>query len=551
MPELVLYRRGENLINYTLTEQMTRIGRGAHNDVNLLDEENISRFHALILSKEDGFWLRNLTHIPLSINDEKKVQETKLRDGDFFVIGSWKLYFRQEAQSTSQTLISSNTHEGTLPMDDPNESSQDSAVLQYKLDELTHKLLVGKHPVDIGKNESNNVVLSQPYISGFHARIFWQKGKYFIRDLDSKNGIWVNGNKVIEAELTDDSKIHVGKQLFNFTFKDNSKKASVYPGSFNMVSKDEAMEKMFRFIGRLANSDATVLISGESGTGKELVARALHEASDRSDQPFVTVNCGAFAEHLVQSELFGHEKGAFTGAHARHHGVFEQAGKGTVFLDEIGELPLDLQANLLRVLEVGTVKRLGGDQDIQTHARVIAATHVDIQGAVRSGNFREDLAYRIAVMQVDIPALRERKVDIPILADFFIKQFEGENRSCHLSSEALIKMKAYGWPGNVRELKNTIQRALLSAEGDTIEADDLHFRSFSTLASRKRNAPNKAPNASDPGSAFDLEDNEKQNILDALRATGSNITEAAKLLGIGRSSMYSKLKRYDIDHRNL
>ncbi|MCY1274715.1 Anaerobic nitric oxide reductase transcription regulator NorR [compost metagenome] len=303
-----------------------------------------------------------------------------------------------------------------------------------------------------------------------------------------------------------------------------------------LLGEGRAMRELRKLIRKLAATDSTVLIHGESGTGKELVARTLHRQSRRSDGPFVAVNCGAIPEQLIQSELFGHEKGAFTGAHQRKIGRFEAATGGTLFLDEVADLPLDLQANLLRVLQEKQIERVGGTQSIPVDVRVLAATHVNLEKAIAEGRFREDLYYRLNVLQVETLPLRERSGDIPLLADYFSQLYSQEigRRPRRFSESAMAAMKAHAWPGNVRELANRVRRGQVLAERRQIEIEDLGLTAAAqtmatliTLEEYKRRA-------------------EHQALTEALTRYADNLSLAARLLGVSRPTFYRLLHKHGI-----
>ncbi|HEX4406065.1 MAG TPA: sigma-54 dependent transcriptional regulator [Polyangia bacterium] len=310
-----------------------------------------------------------------------------------------------------------------------------------------------------------------------------------------------------------------------------------------MVGETPVMRAVFQTIEKVAPTDASVYIHGESGTGKELVARAIHARSKRADGPFVKVNCGALTETLLESELFGHEKGAFTGAIKRKLGRFELADKGTLFLDEIGDVTPGLQLKLLRVLQEREFERVGGEETIKVDVRVVSATHRDIQAEVAAGRFREDLFYRLHVVPCFVPPLRERKEDIPRLVTHFIAKLGPRTNAAikGLSDVALARLCTYGWPGNVRELENVIEQALVFAEGDTIDLGALPpvvrgGTSENTLA-----VPTGEMSLPDI-----LEDLERQLILRAYEKSGGVKTECARLLGIKTSALYYKLEKYGI-----
>jgi len=303
-----------------------------------------------------------------------------------------------------------------------------------------------------------------------------------------------------------------------------------------IVGESPKMHELFRKIHKVANINLTVLIRGESGTGKELAAQAIHRLSNRSDKPFITVNCGALPNELIQSELFGHEKGAFTGADRQRIGRIEAADGGTIFLDEIGDLPLEQQINLLRFLQEKTITRIGAHEEHTINTRVVAATHVNLEKAVETGRFREDLYYRLNVLHLEIPPLRERADDIELLANFIFKQFAAHQNKKLLgfSRHALAAIKCYEWPGNVRELVNRVQCAVVMSEGKLISPKELGFGQpvpntrVTTLAAARASA-------------------EKQAIETTLGVTRNNVSQTAKRLNISRVTLYRLMELHSID----
>jgi len=306
----------------------------------------------------------------------------------------------------------------------------------------------------------------------------------------------------------------------------------------NIIAKSSRVQQVIEAIKVVAASNATVLITGETGTGKELVARAIHSQSQRRGKPFIAVSCAALPETLLESELFGHEKGAFTGAYAQKKGKFEVANHGTLLLDEIGEMSANIQVHLLRVLEEKEFTRVGGNEPIKVDVRVISATNRDIKEAVAKGQFREDLYYRLNVVNIELPPLRERKEDIPLLAQHFLKKFALENKKeiSGFSPEATDFLLGYNWPGNVRELENAIERAVILAKKPVIEIDDLPQQ---TLAGRSIPV------------GKNLRQVEKNHIMNVLAQTKGNYTKAAKALGISRMTLYNKAKAYGINVKKL
>jgi len=303
----------------------------------------------------------------------------------------------------------------------------------------------------------------------------------------------------------------------------------------DLISKSPAMQAVFDLARTAARSNSTILILGESGTGKELLARAIHAESPRQQAPFVAVSCAALTETLLESELFGHEKGAFTGAAVRRKGKFEMAHGGTLFLDEIGDISPKLQLDLLRVLEDRHFSRVGGNESIPVDVRIIAATNRDLPKAVADGSFREDLYYRLNVIPVHLPPLRERLEDLPLLAEHFLEQLGAEmnRRVEEVSTEAMALLMSHTWPGNVRELRNVLERAVVVASGRVIEAADLGLR-------------RSAGEGVDPGAMASLDDVERHHIARVLQDSGGNISLAARTLGIDRATLYNKMRKYQL-----
>ncbi|MDQ3818438.1 MAG: sigma-54 dependent transcriptional regulator [Acidobacteriota bacterium] len=309
-----------------------------------------------------------------------------------------------------------------------------------------------------------------------------------------------------------------------------------------IVSASPKMESVKKMILKVARSNSTVLIRGESGTGKELIARAVHNQSPRVTEMFQAVNCAAINENLLESELFGHEKGSFTGAHAEKKGLFEVADRGTLFLDEIAELDVGMQAKLLRALQERKIRRVGGTREIPVDVRVIAATNRDLRAMVADGRFRDDLYYRINVLSVDVPPLRERREDIPVLIDYFLKKHTRNTSRLvrGLTPETRRMMLSYSWPGNVRQLESAIERAILLCEGDLITVDDL------PLEVRQEARPQAEGAFKLPPEGISFEDVERGLIIQAMEQTDYNITKAAKLLGLTFRTLQYRLEKFGI-----
>lgn len=301
----------------------------------------------------------------------------------------------------------------------------------------------------------------------------------------------------------------------------------------NLVGRSEAMQELFTLIQDVAESDSPVLITGETGTGKELVAKAIHAKSARCNGPFIAVNCGAFPEHLLESELFGHERGAFTGAHRAKKGRLDLAHHGTLFLDEVGIVPLKMQVDLLRVLETKEFHRLGGTAEIEVDFRTIAATNRDLQQAIEKGEFRQDFFYRLNVISLHIPPLRERRDDIPLLAEHFLDRYSREtNKDIDtINKEALGLLRQYDWPGNVRELENAIERAVVIGKKRRLDPEEFSFLT---------------PHLSAAAETYSLEKTQVAHLFKVLKEFDWNITKAAQALEINRVTLHKKIKKYDL-----
>jgi DNA-binding NtrC family response regulator len=320
-------------------------------------------------------------------------------------------------------------------------------------------------------------------------------------------------------------------------------------GKHEIVWQGEAMRRVMAQLERVAASESRVCVLGETGTGKELIARTIHEKSARSAGPFVTLNCAAVPAELIESELFGHEKGSFTGASGRHIGKFEQADQGTIFLDEIGDMPLNMQAKLLRVLEEGEVERIGGDKPIAVNVRVVVATHRDLEARVREEKFRQDLFHRIYVFPLVLPPLRERRDDIPVLVQHFAAQVCAQNgwKPVPFTPDAIETLQSHAWPGNVRELRNIVERLLLLATEGQVELATVQQALPKSFAGGGVASANVAAGAL----ANRVQSFERDMILAELKRTHHNVSLAAKALGLERSHLYKKAEQLGIDLRSL
>jgi DNA-binding NtrC family response regulator len=415
---------------------------------------------------------------------------------------------------------------------------------------------ITKPRVTGGRSMINDLVLADKAISGSHFEIVAADDGYRLRDLDSTNGVYVGDLRVREVYLKPNLTFRIGHWDLRFTPTQEIVEIALSKrDSFeHVVGSSVKMREIFATLEKVAPSELTALITGETGTGKEMVARAIHVASPRKSKPFVVLDCGAIPRDLIESTLFGHEKGSFTGAVAQHQGCFEQANGGTIFLDEIGELPIDMQPKLLRVLENREVKRVGGDKTIKVDVRVVAATNRDLRMMVNNGTFREDLYFRLSVIQVELPPLRERRDDVEKLANLFIKDV-GSRRTMQMtfSPEAMAALQAHNWPGNVRELRNVVERAAALCDAAMVQRSDLFFHRDTS-----KPAP-AAPIVSGDGGmqitpGLDFKE-AKQRVVDQfevaylkqlLERHDGNITRSAQEAGLTRYHLRELLKRHGL-----
>ncbi len=469
MPELAFFRHGEELLRIALGDR-TAIGRAPDCDVSLPDPA-LSRVQAVVERRGEIFHLLDRSGHGTALGGIE-VAEAPLADGAELSLGSWRARFRasptleEEAPRAGETAI-----RPAAPAGAPTPPAR----LRVRAQGRERFVRLGPAGATVGSAPANDLVIDDRFVSARHLRIEARAGRWRVADLGSTNGTLLGGARVELAELPFGVPVRLGdaELILEPPADPIAPRPLPYEG---MLSRDPGMRQVFELVGRVAQSSAAVAILGETGTGKELVARALHARSARAGGPFVPVNCSAIAETLIESELFGHEKGAFSGADRLRKGAFEEASGGTIFLDEIGELPLDLQPKLLRVLEQGEVKRVGASRPISVDVRIVAATHRDLPARVRAGKFREDLFYRLCVVPVTVPPLRQRRGDVRLLAEAFLEAGAPHGLAARWSEEALARLEAYDWPGNVRQLRNVVQRALIfRGEGTVVGAGAIAF----------------------------------------------------------------------------
>ncbi len=558
MRRLIVTRTGERLLALPLGDRPLRIGRDPTGDV-VLEGARISRHHATLHPAADGApRLEPHGRLPVRLNGTPLTGPATLADGDHVAIGPYELVLAEGAGGHQAAA------EPTRVADAPTEV--------ITLDRTARRLVVqrpilvvgsehrrfpiARRLVRIGKGPENDLVVADPYASVAHCVITQLGNRFFVRDLHSTNGTWVDDRQVVEAELAPGSTLRVGRTRLAFE-SETVGPLAVEPVADTdceeLIGRSAAMRRLFALIRRVAPTDSTILVTGETGTGKELVARALHALSPRRGGPFVAVNCGALAAEVVESELFGHERGAFTGAVGRRAGAFETASGGTLVLDEIAELPPALQPKLLRVIEARAVTRVGASLEVPVDVRLVAATHRDLEAEVRAGRFREDLFYRLHVIPLAVPPLRERLEDLPLLAARLLERQSGADRRLGLTPAALARLAAHDWPGNVRELRNVLERAALLAAGPRLEPEHLQFARIGLGTATGERGPSTpgasgdAPPAAGPARRIDAV--EREAILAALEATGWNKRAAARELGIAKSTLHEKIRKWGLPRR--
>ena len=388
---------------------------------------------------------------------------------------------------------------------------------------------LGRRRLRVGSGADADLIVADPHVSRLHCELEPSPAGVLLRDLGSTNGTLVGGAAIREALLAPGVVAVIGGSRL---FVESDAPTSTLARFGGATSAAPAMAAVFAMLEKLAAAEVTILLTGETGTGKDLLAHAVHDASPRRAGPMVVFDCGAVTASLIESELFGHEKGAFTGAVAERAGAFERAAGGTLFLDEIGELPLELQPRLLRALEQREVRRVGGSVEIAADVRVIAATNRDLAAEVAAGRFRQDLFFRVNSAVVEVPPLRARPEDLALLVEQLL-----EGRA-HATPAAMAALAAYDWPGNVRELRNVVTTALAMLEGPVL---DVRHLMFPAAAPRRERDLDELPLAGQS-----LEAIERAAIKQTLEREGGNRTRAAKALGIAQSTLYEKLKRYGL-----
>ena len=537
--ELVFVRRGIEVMRVKLGARKTILGHGSNCDV-ILPDSGVAAQQAVVRFETPHYVLEDLSGHGTEVRGVV-TQQTTLKDGDILTFGKLQAVFRK------QTRFSPELHPRAQTLFHP-DYKVDNVPAQIRLISSSgEKTIPLKRDVNcIGSAEDNDVVLDDKYVSAKHLRLTQRHGVFIVEDQHSTNGTWLGNVRVYEAELPIYTQLRLGDTTISI--EPVEKASSSITTKYGIIGADPGMRHLLEMVERVAPSNATVAIFGESGSGKELIARAVHKLSLRSSNTFIPVNCAAISRELIESELFGHEKGSFTGAAAHRKGAFEEAHQGSLFLDEVGELPLDLQAKLLRALEAGEIKRVGASRPISVDVRIISATNRDLGQQVQEGKFREDLYYRLCVIPLRLPPLRARLGDLEMLTEAFLSAFSPSGQRIGLTPAAQKKLMSHSWPGNVRELRNVIHRALLLRDGAAIDAENIQFDG----PAKRSPSPLKTlpfPDSELPtGLTLDkaVENFEKTVIEAALKRYKNNRERVAKELGVARSTLFKRLKEWGL-----
>ncbi len=426
-----------------------------------------------------------------------------------------------------------------------------SKLVIVKGDNAGHELLVERERVTLGRSSVCDLVIADGSVSGIHCEILTTPQGHLLRDLDSTNGIFMLGHRVRQVFLRPGSEFQTGNNLIRFESLNTMVKIPLSTRDHfgRALGHSVKMREIFAVLEKVAASDLSVLLRGETGTGKELLAAGIHSYSLRKNRPFVVLDCAAVPPNIIESTLFGHEKGAFTGAEQTRRGVFEEAHGGTLFIDEVAELDQSLQPKLLRVLEQHEVQRVGGVRTVKVDVRIVAATHRDVRALVDRGLFREDLFYRLSVVEVDIPALRERPEDIPLLVHRFLEEAPShgittKQDSKQIDAEALLLLQSHSWPGNVRQLYNVLERAVQLGEGPTICKQDLKLDIPASEERAHWRVDWRMPYKE--AKARLIEQFERRYLASLMDEVDGNLSRASREAGLARHHIRNMCRRYNI-----
>jgi len=533
---LKLYKSMELITASPLRSKLFRLGRSEDCDL-ILNDHCISRLHFILRQKENGWILENCSRNGI-MQDGHSIEAPifKPEIGRRYCFGKEYSFEVSNLDTPERTQIFQGRLTELVVIGTENGIVQALDAQLAPVQSPFNSRRIGSGGCSIGRHPSNDLVLDAKEISQFHARIVVEQNRFQLTDF-STNGTSVDGIRVQRASLSGEHEISFAHLKFKF-FQEHEEvqiEEKNRTRFFGMSSRTKKMQRLFDLAETVATTDVPAFLQGETGTGKELLAKAIHQLSPRAAAPFVAINCAALPKELAESELFGHEKGSFTGAHQDRKGAFERAEGGSLFLDEVGELDLSLQAKLLRVLEAGEYTRVGGDRTRFTQVRIIAATHRQLEQEVEQKRFREDLFYRLKVLPFDLPPLRERMEDLPLLIDDLLNKLSPNLR---ISEDSIQFLKTYGFPGNIRELKNILSRALIERKISSLPiSDQLEAGHFSFLGRCKEWALLQNPK----------ERAKREEILMALEKNHFSQTRTARALKLPISTLHDRIRRYGIE----
>jgi len=543
MGKLVITLGSLPLLAIEIGEEKTRIGRSADNDL-VLPLPDVADHHAEIFSTGNTCEVEAV-HGESLVQHGRAIDRARLSPGDQVALACYRLQWLTPEAGSDRTqpelgLVHLRSH-GTKTLEQPPEIG--GRVVGLEVVDGVERWLrrdLEDSVTLVGRSPKCDVVLMDDAVSWEHCTLELDGERVRVRDLGSHNGTYLDGRKIESALAEAGSRVQIGQTTLELIGETEEHDGTTSPGLAELIGRDPKMQEVYVRIEEAAASRIPVLIVGETGTGKELAARAVHSLGPRSLRPFVPVNCAAIPRDLLEDELFGHVRGAFTGAAVDRSGAFERADGGTVFLDEVGELAPELQPKLMRVIEDGRVPRLGGDE-IQSDFRVIAATNSDLAKAMSAGRFRQDLYYRLAVFQIRLPPLRDRLDDLPDLVGHFLQSAEEHTgiagaARIRFEEDALRRLGEHEWPGNVRELRNFVFRSVVEVKQGRVDRQlaDRLLVDFIT------------PDTVAPSSVASLEDTEKEAVRKALQDCHGERRAAARRLGIAESTLYEKIRRYDL-----
>lgn len=536
MASVRIYLKDEFRWSYTLLDEEVCIGRSRENHV-VLPHPEVSRHHALIRKEGRHYVVVDQSGRSLAVN-EGNVAQVMLKDKDVLHVGVYRLIFESEIvpDNPSDTM----TWEPTFDLPGASVTQMGNAKFELVVTsgpDEGKRIAIGQEIIRVGRSSRSDFPLADKTVSNLHLELEAGSIGVHVRDMGSTNGTRVDGQTIQSLTVVLGSEIQIGNTTLKLFMEEET--IPVAPPSLGgLVGKSLKMQEVYKWVRKGAKGDVSILIQGETGCGKEVVAQEIHRLSERSEGPLITIDCSAIPKDLIESELFGHEKGSFTGAIGKRKGAFELADGGTVFLDEIGELPLEMQPKLLRVLEEKEIKRIGGGERIKSDFRVVAATNRWLDQEVLKGNFRSDLYFRLNVVPISLPPLRERREDIPLLVCHFLK-----GKSVHVPQGVLETLIDHPWPGNVRELRNVLERGVVLMEGNALTMDDLLFFG----AGKKGGAPMPWEESEGASAPVSLEEIETQVIRRALKTHRGDKKAVAKELGIALSTLYEKIRRFKLD----